>query len=236
MKKYLIKKARKYHLTFLFSLFSLLFCNCVRREEAISLPDNTNLNRTEVYFPGDPVFQERLEFLAGKWSLANGGENYQVATWNSVKESAKVLFPGMKADTPATYNDRLIPGKGDYILIYDFGFGLSYMGLVRGIAIFNNDKNRGAIIIEYFEESEPLWLSETQGLKRGKKPFFGVYYQVITTEDIKMVNVIDLEGMSEGREYYTEKATLEEALAFYTTENEERLIFWGVVIQMKREK
>jgi hypothetical protein len=45
-----------------------------------------------------------------------------------------------------------------------------------------------------------------------------------------------LAALYAGKKYYTETATLDEAVAFNTVENEAELIAWGVVTPQNRER
>jgi hypothetical protein len=215
--------------------------------------------------PGGTVtaFEERLSFLSGVWYSHYAGigrlDGYRIRRWSDItaKDKAKIksLFPKVAIDNPKTYYEGDEPQFGDYVLFYDdtvYGqqdddtsatdgnWGFAYFGLVRAINIFNGDKNRGAIIIEYFEECDPNWLWDPkgyayQGLGRGEKPFFGIYYRVLAPNIVQMANAVDLEALYSGRHYYTEKETLDEAIEFNSVENEAELIAWGVVIPQDRE-
>ena len=238
-------------LIFFFSLFSLLFFAC----------DHGQLegaDQTGVYYQGDRVFEERMEFLSGVWYSHYPGigrlDGYRIRKWGDVTEAdrAKALehFPSLAIANPRTYAAKGSPRNNDYVLLYDdtaYGqgedgtggnadWGFCYMGLVRAINIFNGDLNRGSVIIEYFENADPLWLSSSQGLARGEKPFFGIYYRVLSTDVVQMANAVNLAGLYAGEYYYTEKATLKEAVEANTVENEAEFIAWGVVIPQDREK
>jgi hypothetical protein len=43
-------------------------------------------------------------------------------------------------------------------------------------------------------------------------PFFGVYYRVLDPDHIQMANALDLDALAAGKAYYTETATLQEAI------------------------
>jgi hypothetical protein len=47
---------------------------------------------------------------------------------------------------------------------------------------------------------------------------------------------VDLAALYRGKKYYTETATLDEAVEKNTVENEAEFISWGVVIPQDREK
>jgi hypothetical protein len=221
-------------------------------------------DQTGAYYPGDAVFTERMNFMCGVWYSHYAGirrlDGYRIRRWGDLtaadKEKVLSLFPTLNIASPKTYSSKNVPQNGDYVLLYDdtvYGqsdddasatdgnWGFAYMGLVRAINIFNEDKNRGAIVIEYFEEADPNWLSDPngsyyQGLAKGEKPFFGIYYRVLSPNVVQMANAVDLAALYAGEHYYTEKATLDEAIDANGVENEAEFISWGVVIPQDREK
>jgi len=225
-------------------------------------------DQTGTYYPTDKIFEEQMSFLSGVWYSHYAGigrlDGYRIRKWNDMTDAdrakALALFTGygLKIDgyrNPVTYCEKNYPQNDDYILLYDdtvYGqedddslatdgnWGFAYMGLVRTINIFNGDKDRGAIIIEYFEGCDPNWLWDPngyahQGLDRGENPFFGIYYRVLSQDIVQMANTVDLAAMYAGKAYYTEKKTLEEAIEANTVENEAEFISWGVVIPQERE-
>jgi hypothetical protein len=241
-------------LIFLFSLFSLLsFWSCDYGQLG-------GADQTETYEPEDAVFEERLNFLSGIWYSHYAGigrlDGYRIRKWSDFtaadRVKAGIYFPGINIDSPIAWITRDSPGPGDYVLLYDSsvygeqedgtggndpdpsGAGGSFMGVVRAINVFNNDKNRGAIIIEYFENAEPKWL-ETQGLAPGEKPFYGIYYRVLDPNLVQMANAVDFTALYAGQNYYTEQETLEDAVNLNTVENEAEFINWGICIPQDRE-
>jgi hypothetical protein len=117
------------------------------------------------------------------------------------------------------------------------------MGLVRAINIFNGDKNRGAIIIEYFKGADPSWLSDPdnysyQGLAPGEKPFSGIYYKVLSQDSVQMANPLNLAILysEENKPYYTEQETLAKAVGTFNVENEAEFINWVTAIPQDRKK
>jgi hypothetical protein len=221
-------------------------------------------DQTGTYYPGDPLFEERMNFLCGVWYSHYAGigrlDGYRIRKWNDFDQAdtgkARALFPGLNVAAPETYAAGDTPQGGDYVLLYDdtaYGqgedgsggnesWGFGYMGLVRAVNIFNGDKNRGAIIIEYFEEADPRWLyssdtysGHSQGLAKGEKPFFGIYYRALSPNVVQMANAVDLAALYAGDPYYTEKGTLNEAIEANTVENEAEFISWGIVIPQDRE-
>jgi len=221
-------------------------------------------DQTVTYYPGNAVFTERMNFLCGVWYSHYAGigrlDGYRIRKWGELsaadKAKAQSLFTAMNISNLKTYSSKKVPQNNDYILIYDdtvYGqsddassatdgnWGFAYMGLVRAINIFNEDKNRGSIIIEYFEEADPNWLWDPngyayQGLAKGEKPFFGIYYRVLTPDIVQMANAVDLAALYAGERYYTEKGTLDEAIDANGVENEAEFISWGVVIPQDRDK
>jgi hypothetical protein len=205
-------------------------------------------DKTDTYYPANPLFEERLGFLCGNWysHYAEIGrlDGYRIRKWSDFnaedKTRAQGQFPSLDTDNPKTYSAGELPQNGYYVMLYDdaegnesWGFG--FMGLVRAINIFNGDINRGALIVEYFEGADPLWLSD-QGLTRGEKPFFGIYFRVIDSDTVQMANAVNLVAMYAGNHYYTERGTLYEAVMTFNVENEAEFISWGVVTPQNREK
>jgi hypothetical protein len=196
-------------------------------------------DRTDTYYPTDAQFEERMEFLCGTWSSSY--DDYRIRKWSEFnaedKTKAQALFPELDADNPKTYSTQDIPPNNSYyvVLYDDSGWGFGFMGLVRAINIFNDDKDRGSLIVEYFEGADPLWLAD-QGLERGEKPFFGIYYKVLDSDTVQMANAINLAALYEGDPYYTEQGTLDEAIRTFDAENEAEFIDWGVTTPQNREK
>jgi hypothetical protein len=214
-------------------------------------------DKTETYAPADALFQERMQFFCGLWFSqdpysGDKMDGYRIRKWSDCNADdqarAQALFSGinLSAGNPKTYATQNFPQNGDYVVLFDDNaagesWGLGYMGLVRAINIFNDDKNRGAIIIEYFEKADPRWLSDTdgyayQGLTRGEKPFCGVYYKVIDSDTVQMANPLNLAAMYAGAPYYTEQGTLDEAIKTFDVENEAEFIDWAVAAPQEREK
>jgi hypothetical protein len=240
----------KKHFILIFFTLSFLFWSCDYGQLG-------GADKTGNYYPGNVVFTERMSFLSGVWYSRDSKnkllDGYRIRKWSDLSDADKAkalsLFPGLSVDNPKTYSSKKVPQNNDYVLLFDdtlYGqqeddssgaesWGFGYMGLVREINIFNGDKNRGAIIIEYFEEADPLWLSD-QGLERGENPFFGIYYKTLSLNTVQMATAVDLAALYDGRPYYTEKATLDEAISYFNVENEAEFISWGVVIPHGREK
>jgi hypothetical protein len=228
------KKSRAW--TFSFALCSLLFVlfSCDYGELG-------DADKTDTYYPTDAIFKERLDFLCGKWSSSY--DDYRIRKWSDFnaedKARAQVLFPALDVDNPKTYSAQEISPNSYYIVLFDDNidgesWGYGFMGLVRAINVFNDDKDRGAIIVEYFEGADPLWLSG-QGLARGEKPFFGIYYKVNNPDTVQMANAVNLAAMYAGEFYYTEQGTLDEAAMTFNVENEAEFINWGVTTPQIRD-
>jgi len=216
-------------------------------------------DQTGTYYPGDEVFEERMDFLCGIWYSHYAGigrlDGYRIRRWSNITaadiKKIQGFYPNLNVAEPMTYKTEDSPKSGDFFLLYDSSVygqqdddpetpvnrsGVGFMGMVRAINLFNGDKDRGAIIIEYFKGAYPRWLTERQGLADGEKPFFGIYYRVLSPDIVQMANAVDLESMYAGEHYYTEKETLEEAIEANSVENEAEFITWGVVIPQDREK
>lgn len=218
-------------------------------------------DKSGTLYPGHPLFEEILSAYSGVWYSHYAGigrlDGYRIGKWDAFDEwglnKAEMLFPGWVNET---YTSGAPAQNSDYILLYDdtvYGqaddtkpgqesWGFGYMGVVRGINIFNGDPKRGSIIIEYLKNADPRWLWDAesfgggQGLQQGEKPFFGIYYRELDRDTVQMANAVDLAAMYAGEPYHTEKATLEEAVASNTVENEAEFISWGVVIPQDRER
>ena len=214
-------------------------------------------DRTDTYYPQDALFKERMDFLCGTWYSHYAGigrlDGYRIRKWSDFaaedKAMAKVQFPNLNVDNPKTYSAGEPSQNSYYVVLYDdtvYGqeddgsgggesWSFGFMGLVSAINIFNGDKDRGALVIEYFEGADPLWLSG-QGLTRGEKPFFGIYYKVLDSDTVQMANAVNLAALYAGEAYYTEQGTLDEAVKTFNVENEAEFISWGVVTPQEREK
>jgi len=204
-------------------------------------------DKTDTYYPQDALFKERMDFLCGNWYSYYAEERldgYRIRKWSDFSAEDKAMaqeqFPNLNVDNPKTYSAQEIPPNSYYVVLFDDNaggesWGYGFMGLIRAINIFNGDKDRGAIIVEYFEGADPLWLSETQGLTRGEKPFFGIYYRVNDLDTVQMANAVNLAAMYAGESYYTEQGTLDEAVMTFNVENEAEFISWGVVTPQNRD-
>jgi hypothetical protein len=192
-------------------------------------------------------------------------DGYRIGQWwnfdgdpgsaGGLMEGKTALFPDMERKTYTAQSGNNTPGVNDYFVFYDdtvygegddgtggmggWGADLSryrYIGIVRAVNIFNGDKNRGALIIEYLNGCAPGWLDKWPQSANGKRPFFGVYFRVLAEGRAQMANAVDLAALYAGKAYYTETGTLEEAIALNTIESEAEFISWGVVIPQERER
>jgi hypothetical protein len=215
-------------------------------------------DRMLTYEKGDPAFAAILDDLSGVWYshyAATGRlDGYRIGKWqdfSGLMTGKLALFPaGSHGQTysPGNY----MPDANDYFVFYDDTvFGQSddgsggnggwdglvtrYIGIVRAVNIFNGDPGRGAIIIEYLQGCAPGWLDRWLESRGGGRPFFGIYYRVLSRDVVQMANAVDLAALYQGERYYTETATLEEAVEQNTVENEAEFISWGVVIPQDRE-
>jgi hypothetical protein len=179
-------------------------------------------------------------------------DGYRVGRWDELKEvmgSKLALFPDFDPDDPQLHDGYVIKDD-DYFLFYDDtvygedehgvggnggweGLVTRYIGIVRAINVFNDNPNTGSVIIEYLEGCYPQW---SQDVLIMPLPFFGMYYRVTNPDLIQMANAVDLAALAAGKRYYTETATLEEAIAKNTAENDSEFIAWGIVWPQHREK
>jgi hypothetical protein len=219
---------------------------------------------TRAYTPGtlgNGTFEAALGDLSGVWYSHWAGigrlDGYRIGTWSEfgdlMIETNKIdRIPGIGDDplNAVTYTGYA-PKPDDYFVFYDssvygqkddtsepdptWQHNFGFCGIVRALNLFYDIPERGAIIIEYLEGCYPDWLTRTQGLKEGEKPFFGIYYRVLEPDIVQMANAVNLEALYKGEKYYTETATLQEAIDSNTVENEAEYIAWGVVIPQDRE-
>jgi hypothetical protein len=215
-------------------------------------------DKTGTIRPGNPQFESIMDSLSGVWYSHYAGmgrlDGYRIDQWanfpSSMEETGKTgLFQDLKLPYE-TCKTQSVPVSDDYFVFYDDtvygqsddnsggnggwdGLVTRYIGIVRAVNVFNGDMSRGAIIIEYLKNAVPLW---DKDLKDGSHPFFGIYYRVLDNDTVQMANAVDLAALYRGNKYYTETATLDEAIDKNTVENEAEFISWGVVIPQDREK
>ncbi|MDR2444312.1 MAG: hypothetical protein LBD44_00035 [Spirochaetaceae bacterium] len=214
--------------------------------------------RTETLKSG-AVFDSVLDDMSGVWYSHYAGmgrlDGYRIGKWKdfeNLMEKKKSLFPNMVKQTYTDQSGNNTPGNDDYFVFYDDtvygenddgtggnggwgGLVTRYIGIVRALNIFNGDKNRGAIIIEYLQGCAPGWLDGWPESKSGGRPFFGIYYRVLSRDTIQMANAVDLAALYAKKRYYTETAELKEAIEKNNIENEAEFISWGVVIPQNLE-
>jgi hypothetical protein len=221
-------------------------------------------DETGTFYPDNGVsgvFKDTMTALSGVWYSRYAGtgrlDGYRIGKWKDFKELVEdsgkaALFPGMVKETCTAETGSSIPKDEDYFVLYDDtvygqsddgtggnggwdGLVTRYIGIVRAVNIFNGDAGRGSLIIEYLKGCAPLWLDRWPESKNGGRPFFGIYYRVLDRDTAQMANAVDLAALYSGNRYYTEKATLREAVDTNTVENEAEFISWGVVIPQNRE-
>ena len=194
------------------------------------------------YYPENATFEEAMAYLVGLWD-SGVGDGYLVRQWIDFSYSDQILVSsdGLTVDfnNPTTYDSRKVPTSAEYVIAYPYGWGfMGYMGLVRAINIFDRagDNNPWyAVIIEYFEGGDPPWLSSTQGLQPGEKPYFGIYMQAYSQDQVGMANAVDLAALYAGDPYYTEQATLNAAINLNTKANRDAFIDQSVVMPQYRK-
>jgi hypothetical protein len=211
-------------------------------------------DQTETLYPGDPEFERIMSSLSGVWYSHYAGigrlDGYRIGKMRdfaTLVEGKTALFP--KLTHPPVTHDNFPYTDDNYFLLYDdtvYGesedstggnggwdfFIMRYIGIVRAVNIFNGNKDRGAVIIEYFKGGSPTWDID---IAYGQRPFFGIYYRTLDPDIVQMANAVDLAALYAGKKYYTERSTLEEARVLNNVENEAEFISWGVVIPQDRE-
>jgi len=211
-----------------------------------------NADKTETFRPGDAVFVGRMNFFDGIWG-SKFSDGYHIRRWGDLDggdptiEKAGKLLPDMKDENPFTWDTKKNPGDDDFVLLYDGGewddewASTSYMGIVHAVNIFNGDPGRGAIVVEYFEGADPRWLyaagfENSQNLKPGEAPFFGIHYRVIDGNWVQMANPVNLAALFAGKPYYVEQRKLEDALRVFSVENDAEWVDWGIVMPQERQR
>jgi hypothetical protein len=217
-------------------------------------------DQTFPYEVGDGEFESLLYSLSGVWYSHYAGigrlDGYRIGRWEDFEElvidtGKDALIPNLQWPEAETYTGYQ-PRPQDYFVFYDSSVygqaddqspadeewegNFGFCGIVRGLNLFYDNPGRGAVVIEYLKGCYPIWLTERQGLSEGEKPFFGIYYRVLNPDLVQMANSVDLAALYNGERYYTETATLPEAMESNTVENEAEYISWGVVIPQDREK
>jgi hypothetical protein len=219
-------------------LWSFLFFNCDESYGKLGDADKT----------ATADIPAIMEPMCDLWYSHYGAmrlDGYRIGRWEhfaAEMADKRALFP----DLTNHLHDNYAPSPDDYYVFYDDtvygedntgsggngGWGFGYVGIVRAVNVFNNDPKTGAIIIEYFDGGYPLWSDD---VRNTPLPFFGIFYRVLNADCIQMANAVDLAALYAGEQYYTETATLEEAIAKNTAINDGEFISWGVVIPMDRE-
>ncbi|MDR2784472.1 MAG: FMN-binding protein [Treponema sp.] len=206
-----------------------------------------------------------LETMEGVWYSYSGGrktDGYRIGKWKDrhtlLPQAKRDLFPGFDIDAPKfrNYRGMVYNAANDYpgalddacFIFYDDtvyesqpgdgghgGWGdtrYRYIGIAKSVNTFTG--KAGAVIIQYLDKCYPNWDADFAGIP--PLSYFGVYYRVVDQDSIQMANAVDLDNLGAGQKYYTETATLEEAIAKNTAENGEKFISWGVVLPQEREK
>jgi hypothetical protein len=205
--------------------------------------------------PADIV--ETIEPWRGVWYSHYGGrklDSYRVGLWKErhglLPQAKRDLFPDFDIDHPKFRGLDADIKENDYFIFYDDtvyetipgdggngGWGDSrvfrYIGIVRAVNVFQESgSGAGAVIIEYLDGCCPTW---DRNIYQTPLPFFGVYYRILNHNCIQMANAVELANLAAGKPYYTETATLDEAIAKNNAENDSEFISWGIVIPQDRE-
>jgi hypothetical protein len=214
-----------------------------------------NLYTDKTREPDDTGIAAVIEPWRGVWYSRFGGsrlDGYRVGRWSEIKGmmgSKLRLFQDFDPDKPRLHDGYEIKDD-DYFIFYDNtvygedengegGNGgwesliTRYIGIVRAVNIFNDDPDTGAVIIEYLEGCYPQW---SRDVLLWPLPFFGMYYKVIDPDTIQMANAVVLDALNARKPYYTETATLQEAVDKNNAENSDKFVAWGIVIPQTRSK
>lgn len=230
-------------------LLAALFSAC----ELYSFGKLGGADQSAAYYPGESLYEDVLSAYCGVWYSHYAGigrlDGYRIgradsfAAWG--RERARLLFPNADFSAIAPYVNHSV-SPNDYILLYDdtvYGqaddsqprqesWGFAFMGVVRALNVFNGDRKRGAIIIEYITGCAPVWDND---IKNGQRPFFGIYYRELDSDIVQMANAVNLAALYAGKKYHIEQKTLDDAIDLNTVENEAEFISWGIVIPQDRE-
>jgi hypothetical protein len=212
--------------------------------------DNGTVGGADQTFEGG--IAATIDPWCGVWYSHYGGrklDGYRIGKWKdfAAEMAGKLaLFPDY---APHLYDNYAIQ-PDDYYLFSDdtvyettpgdggnggWGGGMvtRYIGIVRAVNVFQTaGSGAGAVIIEYLDGCYPTWDADIPGKPL---PFFGMYYRVLNADCIQMANAVKLWELAHGKKYYTETATLAEAVANNNAENDGEYIAWGVVIPQDRE-
>jgi hypothetical protein len=224
---------------------------------ALSPRTYTDSDFPEALVP-DQIADQIMAPLTGVWYSHDAGigrlDGYRIGRWkdfDTLMVASKLsLFPNLQPFTYTSQTGSDVPGEDDFFVFYDDtvygeqedgvggngGWGelvTRYIGIVRAVNIFDGNPDRGAIIVEYLKGCAPIW---DEDIKDGQRPFFGIYYKKIDADTVRLANAVDLDASFNGDKYYTETATLQEAIDKNTAENDSAFIDWDVVIPQEREQ
>jgi hypothetical protein len=179
-------------------------------------------------------------------------DGYRIGKWSDraalLPPAKQALFPGFDIDNPTFRSVPASIGNDDYFICYDdtvYGqtgegtggnarWGFGYMGIVWAVIVFQSvNSGAGAVIIEYLDGCYPQWEPDLPGPL--PLSFFGIYYRIVTPDVIQMANAVEMANLAAGKKYYTETATLQEAIDKNKAENDGEFIAWGVVYPQDRE-
>jgi hypothetical protein len=179
-------------------------------------------------------------------------DGYRIGKWQErydlLPQVKLDLFPEFNITHPQFRGTDAIISDEEYFVFYDDteyetypGSGGNigtkkdkhYIGIVRAVTEFySSGSNKGSIIIEYLDGCYPTWDTD---IYQTPLSFFGIYYRVLTPDIIQIANAINLQNKYSGKKYYTETATLEEAVIKNKVANEAEFIEWGTIFPQDRE-
>jgi hypothetical protein len=194
-------------------------------------------------------YAQRLQdgYIIGKWN-ALAGISDKLGVFPDFEITAPQFLnsggTAVAAVTPDASIPRGSPGSihpDDYYILYDdtvYGQnsssgrpgsrGYSYLAVVRGINLFDRNPGHGALIVEYLAGCYPeRYPFGPAGGVEAVLPFFGIFFRAVSRTAMQMTNPYKRAERLNGRPYYTETATLEEAFALNNVENDVEFVDWG---------
>jgi hypothetical protein len=167
-------------------------------------------------------------------------DNPRLLNYSGLSYSAANDFPAGD-DYPNGLDDAYFVFYDDTVYEYQPGDGgnggwgdtrYRFIGIVKAANTFYSD-NAGAVIVQYLEGGFPNWDPDFVGPP--PLSYFGIYYRVQGRDTVQLANAVELGDLAARKKYYTETATLQEAVAKNSVENEGEFISWGVAIPQDRE-
>jgi hypothetical protein len=182
-------------------------------------------------------------FIFGRWKTVSGlGLKLHAFPGFNSAQPRFLNAQGQPADAvPATEDARGQAGTihpDDYFVMFDdtvYGLssadqdsgvaGYSYLAVIRGVNIFDRNEGRGALVVEYLSGCYPSRYPFAEG--EAALPFYGIFFRAVSERAMKLENPLKLAERLNGRPYYTESATLDEAFRQSNVENDAEFVDWA---------